>query len=132
MQQDGGGSVYLRLSTRQIEQPERDISSLKSDIIKGAYWAVEPEDGAEFALVYTGVLAPEAKAAFEQIKEDIPGAGLLAVTSADMLHADWMAQIKKTSTLQANEPAHIERLLGKLAPTAGMVTLVDGAPGYFL
>ena len=41
MQKDYGGSIfiYLRLTTRPLEQPKRQLTdNLKNDIINGAYW----------------------------------------------------------------------------------------------
>src|ERR1700754_4916324 len=38
-----GGSVYLRLSTRPVEQPQRAIPpALERDMINGAYWLRKP------------------------------------------------------------------------------------------
>jgi len=120
MQADDGGSIYLRLSTRSLQQPERDITDLAEDIVKGAYWQVAPQAGAPLAIVYSGAVAPEAMAAHAEIVEDIPGAGLLAVTSPDILHKDW-------GSSRAGE-AHINSLLDRLAPNAAIVTVLDGAP----
>lgn len=120
MQRDDGGSVYLRLSTRALEQPKRGMADdLRSDILKGGYWQVEPEGGAELAIIYTGAVAPEALAAFETIREDIPGAGLLAVPSADVLQKGW---------LNARSESHVHKLLSRLGKGAGLVTVLDGAP----
>lgn len=122
MQAEAGGSVYLRLSTRMIDQPQRqgNISALASDVIEGAYWLREPSPGAELAIAYTGALAPEALAAYEQVLEDVPGAGLLAVTSADRLYTDWQNS--------SPQQGHAERLLSALAPDAALVTVLDGHP----
>ena len=124
-----GGSSYLRLSTRSLEQPDREMSpDLASDILAGAYWRRKPADGAEIAIAYCGAIAPEAMSAFEQLVEDVPGAGLLAVTSPDVLHTDWMATTRAPWTGEAGAESHIERLLRPLAPQAGLVTVIDGAP----
>ena len=121
MQRPDGVSVYLRLSTRALDQPERPRSdAFTRDLIEGAYWQVEPEPGAELAVVYSGVVAPEAMDAFEQMLEDIPGAGLLAVPSPDRLHRGWSAR--------AGGGSHVEQLLARLAPNAGLVTVIDGPP----
>lgn len=123
MQADDGGSVYLRLSTRVLDQPQRTLTpELRADILAGAYWLKPPAPGAELAVVYTGVIAPEAQHAIAELAEDIPGIGLLAVTSADRLHADWMAASRN------GRPARIERLLAPLAPDAALVTVLDGHP----
>ena len=124
-----GGSVYLRLSTRPVDQPERAMGEdLREGVISGGYWLAEPAPGAELAIVFTGAVAPEALEAHRQILEDIPGAGLLAITSADRLNAGWHAAERAR---QAGDPAaraQIERLLGRLAPDAALITLIDGHP----
>ena len=131
-----GGSVYLRLSTRALAQPDRAVGdALRQNIVDGAYWLKAPADGAELALVYTGAVAPEAVAAWEALAEDIPGAGLLAVTSADRLNAGWAAAQRArqgatpmTGSSPPDALSHIENLLAPLAPDAGLVTVIDGHP----
>ncbi|MBM3502487.1 MAG: transketolase [Alphaproteobacteria bacterium] len=122
MQDEDGGSVYLRLSTRTIEQPERDFSMIEGDVLKGAYWQVPPASGASLAIVYSGAVAPEAVDAHRQILEDIPGAGLLAVPSPDLVHAGWRATRSEAGR------SHVETLLAPLARDASLVTVLDGAP----
>ena len=91
MQADDGGSVYLRLSTRNIAQPERTLTAAdRTAITTGAYWLAPPAQAADLAIVYAGAVAPEAVAAHAALLDDIPGAGLLAVTSPDRLHGDWL------------------------------------------
>ena len=78
LQDDDGGSVYLRLSTRPIDQPGREMTpELREAIVRGGYWLVPPGPEAELAIVCSGVVAPEAIEAHAQVREDIPGAGLL-------------------------------------------------------
>ena len=122
LQDEAGGSVYLRLSTRPLEQPRRRLDGLADDIVAGGYWLKPPAPGAELAIAYTGAVAQEALAAHEMLLEDIPGAGLLAVTSADRLHADWLAG------LRGGETSAVARLLAPLAEDAALVTLIDGHP----
>jgi pyruvate dehydrogenase E1 component len=128
MQADGGSSVYLRLTTRVIEQVARDSRAWEDDAIAGAYWLREPSGAAEAAIAFCGAVAPEAMAAWEALSDDIPGLGLLAVTSPDRLHRDWSAQRAARWTGKAQGPSHIERLLGALGPDAGLVTVLDGSP----
>ena len=73
-------------------------------------------------------MAPEAIAAFEQVLEDIPGAGLLAVTSADRLNAGWHAELAAVRAGHPVEPCLARRLLAPLAPDAALVTVLDGHP----
>ncbi len=128
MQADDGGSVYLRLSTRPIEQPKRSTDAdLEAAIIDGAYWEIEPDPSAEVAIVYSGAVAPEARAAVDALREDVPGVGLLAVPSADRLQAGWHeAKAARREGTAAEAP--IERLLGALSPDAALVTVIDGHP----
>ena len=124
-----GGSVYFRLSTRPIDQPSRSLDdALTRDIILGGYWLRPPAPGAELAIVYTGVVAPEAIAAHDQVLEDVPGAGLLAVTSADRLNAGWHAAERARQAGRVSARSHVERLLAPLAADAGLVTVIDGHP----
>jgi pyruvate dehydrogenase E1 component len=128
MQAPDGESVYLRLTTRTVTQVERPDESWKAGAVAGGYWLRAPAEGAEAALVYSGALAPEALAAWEALKDDVPGLGLLAVTSPDLLHRGWSARAAARWKGKGAEPSQVERLLAPLSPTAGLVTLLDGAP----
>ena len=122
-----GESTYLRLSTRSIDQVERDGGDWKQGALNGGYWLKEPGQNAEAAIVAMGALMPEALAAWDELSADIPGLGLLAVTSPNLLHRGWVAaQAKRWGG--AREPSHVEQLLSRLAPGAGLVTLCDAAP----
>jgi pyruvate dehydrogenase E1 component len=79
-------------------------------------------------LAYCGVTAPEAAAALDMLADDIPGAGLLAVTSPDWLHAGWRAAGLARRKGQPHAESHVEKLLGALAPQARIVTVQDGHP----
>ncbi len=128
MQADGGSSVYLRLTTRQIEQQPRADGAWEAGAIAGAYWLREPAPGASAAIAYSGAVAPEALGAWEALQDDLPGLGLLAVTSSDRLHRDWSAARAARWNRGSRTPSHIETLLGQLAPGAGLVTVLDGSP----
>ncbi|HET9399278.1 MAG TPA: transketolase [Sphingomicrobium sp.] len=122
-----GESTYLRLSTRSVAQVERTDEAWKAGALNGAYWLREPSGGAEAAIVAMGALVPEALAAWEELSVDLPGLGLLAVTSPDLLHRGWTAaQAKRWQG--GREPSHVETLLSRLRPGAGLVTLCDAAP----
>ncbi|WP_234703220.1 transketolase [Sphingobium chlorophenolicum] len=129
MQKAEGSSVYLRLSTRSIPQITRTDADWEADAIKGGYWLRKPAAGSEAALVFTGAIAPEALAAWELLAEDMPGLGLLNVTSPDLLHRGWSARRAARWTDKNAAPSHVETLLSALAPGAGLVTVIDGSPG---
>jgi pyruvate dehydrogenase E1 component len=128
MQAEDGESIYLRLTTRSIDQVARGDDGWKAGAIAGGYWLRAPAPGAEAALVYVGALAPEALAAWEVLKDDVPGLGLLAVTSPDLLHRGWSARMAGRWNGAATTPSHVETLLAPLSRAAGLVTLIDGAP----
>ncbi|MDP7340177.1 MAG: hypothetical protein QF786_12735, partial [Vicinamibacterales bacterium] len=125
IQADNGGAVYLRLSTRPLTQPRRELTpNARCEIVDGGYWLVPPAPGAELAFVVSGAVVSEAHEAHRHIVEDIPGAGLLVVTSAGRLQQDWMRGSKTGDV----EQTHVHELLRPLAPTAGLVTVLDGHP----
>ncbi|MDZ3832816.1 MAG: transketolase [Sphingopyxis sp.] len=128
MQRPDGSSVYLRLSTRSIAQVERADDHWEADALRGGYWLREPGPGADAAIVFTGVVAPEALAAWEALADDIAGLGLLNITSPDLLHRDWSAARAARWNKAPAAPSHAERLLSALAPGAGLVTVIDGSP----
>jgi pyruvate dehydrogenase E1 component len=128
LQADDGGSVYLRLTTRSIAQVARDDDAWEADALRGGYWLKRPAEGAEAAIVFTGVIANEALAAWESLAEDLPGLGLLAVTSPDLLHRGWSTARAARWTGQSAGTSHVETLLAPLAANAGLVTVIDGAP----
>src|ERR1700761_4004243 len=132
MQQPKGSSIYLRLSTRSLAQPERTLSAAQQvDIVAGGYWYATPESEADIAIVCMGAVTPEAIAAHRSIAKDFAGAGLLVLTSPDRLHADWLAAQRnrgRPAGLPDRTPAPIERLLGALSRDARIVTVMDGHP----
>ena len=126
---DHGGSVYLRLSTRPVEQVKRTLSGeTKQGVIDGAYWMREPGPNCEVVVAYCGVIAPEAIEAVGLMAEDRRDIGLLAVTSPDRLHAGWMAATRAREAGLVHARAHIERLFAGLTRDCGLVTVIDGHP----
>ena len=122
-----GESTYLRLSTRSIDQVERSDDDWRAGAIAGGYWLREPAAGADAAIVAMGAVMPEALAAWEELSQDVPGLGLLSVTSPDLLHRGWSAA-QAARWKGRPKHSHIERLLARLSPSAGLVTLADAAP----
>src|SRR5262249_28811400 len=91
LQAEAGGSVYLRLTTRNVAQVERTGDAWREDALKGAYWLREPAPGSEAAIAFCGAVAPEVQAAAEALADDLPGLGVLNVVSPGLLHRDVMA-----------------------------------------
>ena len=128
MQLPDGSSVYPRLSTRSTTQLERPDDRWEESAIKGGYWLKQPAPGAEAAIIATGAILPEAIAAWEALQDDVPGIGLMVVTSPDLLHRGWSEARAARWRGGNKEPAHIAKLLAGLSPTAGLVTVIDGSP----
>ena len=128
MQAEEGGSVYLRLSTRSIVQQDRKNDAWREDALKGGYWLRQPAEGAQAALVFSGALAPEALEAYRALKEDLPGLGLLNVTSPDLLSRGFTAARSARWSGEGSAECHADRLLAPLADGARLLTLIDGSP----
>jgi pyruvate dehydrogenase E1 component len=120
-----GGSVYLRLTTRSLEQPAlRASPAFAKAVIDGAYWWREPGPNADAVIVYQGCVAPEALEAAGRIGEDRRDIGVLAVTSADRLNAAWNASFRDP----CREPSPVETLLRQVPRGATLFTVIDGHP----
>jgi pyruvate dehydrogenase E1 component len=113
-----GGSVYLRLSTRSLAQPQREMTAaLAADVVAGGYWLRRPGANAQVVVAVSGAVTPEAIEAVGLMAEDRRDVGLLCVTSADRLYAGWAAG-----------ESHVERLMAAVPAGAGVVTVLDGHP----
>jgi pyruvate dehydrogenase E1 component len=123
----GGGSVYLRLSTRPLEQPRRSADAIREGVIDGAYWLRPPGPACEVVIAYQGTVATEAIAAAASLAEGRRDVGILAVTSADRLNAGWQAA--QTARIHGRPgQSHIETLLAPVPRDALLVTVIDGHP----
>jgi pyruvate dehydrogenase E1 component len=129
LRDETGGSVYLRLSTRPIDQLKREMTDeLRHQIVDGAYWMRKPGPNCQVVVAYTGAIAPEAIEAIGLMGEDRRDVGLLAVTSADRLNAGWTAAQRARERGLVHARSHIERLLDDVPPHAGIVTVLDSHP----
>ena len=129
LRDETGGSVYLRLSTRPVEQIKREMTAeLRQQIVDGAYWLRKPGPNCQVVVAYTGAVAPEAIEAVGLMAEDRRDVGLLAVTSADRLNAGWTAAQRARERGLVHARSHIERLLADVPPHCGIVTVIDGHP----
>ena len=124
IQREDGGSVYFRLSTRPLDQPERtlDAGARRGDR-RRRYWLREPAPGAELAIAYCGAVAAEAIAAHDGDRRGHAGrraaGGHLARAAAPRLAGGAGAPAR---------PVRAERLLARLRPGAALVTVTDGHP----
>ena len=123
LQAPDGGAVYLRLTTRPVTQPARPMTSvLIEQVIEGAYWLEPPDSRTDVVIVACGAVVPEAMEARLQLIDDMPGVGILVVTSPGRLEHGWRAAETHGTT------CHIARLLEEVPDAAGLVTVIDGHP----
>ena len=126
---DEGGSVYLRLSTRVLDQLGRSLTpDLTREIIAGGYWLSAPGPSTRVVLAYQGTVSVEAITAAGLMSEDRHGIGVLAITSADRLFAEWRRGQHHRTDGRLSAPSHIEKLLAPVPRDALIVTIIDGHP----
>jgi pyruvate dehydrogenase E1 component len=131
LRDETGGSVYLRLSTRPVEQlgvKARDDAGFVRGVIDGAYWLREPGPNCEVVIAYQGCVAPEAIEAAGRIGNDRRDIGVLAVTSADRLNSGWTAARRARARGHAWATSQIERLMSDVPRNATLITVTDGHP----
>jgi pyruvate dehydrogenase E1 component len=129
LRDETGGAVYLRLSTRPLEQVlRRDDPGFAQGVLDGAYWLRPPGPNAEVVIAYQGCVAHEAIAAAGRIAETRRDIGVLAVTSADRLNAGWTAARRARARGDQGASSLAERLLGPLPPHCRLITVIDGHP----
>lgn len=126
---DEGGSVYLRLSTRALDQLGRALTpDLARDIIAGGYWLSPPGPSTRVILAYQGTVSAEAITAAGLMSEDRQGVGVLAITSSDRLYSDWRRSQHHRHDGRLSTPAHVTNLLAPIPRDALIVTIIDGHP----
>jgi pyruvate dehydrogenase E1 component len=127
LQAEDGGAVYLRLSTRKVEQPEREMSpELRQSILNGGYWLVPPRQDTSHAIVAMGAVVVEAVAAQESLAKRGAASALLVVTSPDRLARGWYTSANSKSGAPPTD--YLRRLFLELPPRATLVTVADGHP----
>ena len=117
LQRADGGSVYLRLSTRSIDQPRRTLDPVLAT--QGGYWLRVPGEQADLAVISVGAVTPEAIEAVARLGERHPRIGLMVITSTDILHRGW---------LKTPGASVIDGLLNPLRRNSALVTVTDGHP----
>jgi pyruvate dehydrogenase E1 component len=128
IQAEQGASTYLRLSTRVIAQPERGDDAWRQgrDRRRLLAAAAGPRGATGHRLCRRP--GPRGPGRLRRGAGGRAGRGLLAVTSADVLHRDWTAAGRSRWTDGGPRVSTIETLLAPLSREAGLVTVIDGAP----
>jgi pyruvate dehydrogenase E1 component len=129
LRDETGGSVYLRLSTRPLEQVlRRDDPGFAQGVIDGAYWLRPPGPNADVVIAYQGCVAPEAIAAAGRMAGARRDVGVLAITSADRLNAGWTAAQRARARGNRSALSLIERTMAALPAHCTLITVTDGHP----
>lgn len=132
-----GDSLYLRLSTRPIDQSpfatclaNGDADRLRDDVLAGGYRLREPAGGpAEVVLAACGPVLPEVVAAAEQLEEEGLAVVVIDLTSPDRLYRGWR-EATRAATVEARTAAPTFHLASLLAPherRLPIVTVHDAA-----
>jgi pyruvate dehydrogenase E1 component len=133
-----GESMYLRLSTRPIDQaPFAAVRAAKGDevlrdeVLAGGYRLVEPNDNApcDVQLVASGPVVAEAVAAADLLAGEGVNAGVIDVTSLDRLYRGWRRSLQEAarSGEVAPDSFHLARLLPSAERSVALVTIHDAA-----
>jgi len=131
LRDETGGSVYLRLTTRQLEQVRwsaRDDETFRQGVIDGGYWLRKPGPNCEIVIAYQGCVAPEAIKAAGRIGNNRRDIGVLAVTSADRLNSGWTAARRARARGNKSARSQIERLMEQVPRDCTLITVTDGHP----
>ncbi|MBN9887067.1 1-deoxy-D-xylulose-5-phosphate synthase N-terminal domain-containing protein [Salipiger abyssi] len=129
LRDETGGAVYLRLTTKPLEQPGKRVDdAFRQGAIDGAYWLRKPGPNCSVVIAYQGSVADEAIAAAGMIGEHRRDVGVLAVTSADRLNAGWTAAQRERARGNPAATSHVESLLAELPSHCSIVTVIDGHP----
>ena len=137
MQDPDGESLYLRLSTKPIDQrPFTEFvqrvgeDAAHADVVRGAYRLREPGSSTDRVILATcGAMVPETLAAAEVLEtEEGVSATVLVPHRPDRLYHDWRAA--RTRPLEDGRPpgeSHLARLVTGQEQGVPVVTVLDGA-----
>jgi pyruvate dehydrogenase E1 component len=131
-----GGSLYLRLSTRPIDQrpfalaAERiGAEALRADVLAGGYRLREPEGSAAVVLAACGPLLPEVLTAAGALDAEGAPALVLDLTSPDRLYRGWRDELRGAArgARPASATHHLAALLRPGERALPIVTVHDAA-----
>jgi pyruvate dehydrogenase E1 component len=138
MQEPEGEALYLRLSTKPIDQEPftalvkaRGEDAVRADVLAGGFWLRAPEAYQDAVILATcGAMTPEVLAAAELLAAD-EGivAGVLCLSTPSRLYREW--RVKRLTHLRdlaaTREPSHLDRLVPHDLRRLPIVTVIDGA-----
>lgn len=137
-----GESLYLRLSTRPVDQSPftaaRDRigeSVLRDHVLAGGYRLIEPDpslgaDAPQVIIASCGAVLPEAVHAARQLADEGVAATVLDLASPDRLYRDWRGALQTASRTARPvdiESLHLASLITPAERSATIVTVHDAA-----
>jgi pyruvate dehydrogenase E1 component len=130
-----GESLYLRLSTRPIDQSpfaaaaHRRGDALRADVLAGGYRLHEPKDRAAVVIAACGAVMPEVLAAAELLDSEELPALVLDLTSSDRLYRAWRGGLRTAGrgACAAAGDHHLATLLADDERGLPIVTVHDAA-----
>ncbi|MGI9644764.1 MAG: transketolase-like TK C-terminal-containing protein, partial [Ilumatobacteraceae bacterium] len=130
-----GTSLYLRLSTRSIDQApfaaatERLGPGIRADVLAGGYRLRDPDRPADVVLATCGAVTPEVLAAADRLDKEGVSATVLDLTSPDRLFQGWRGSLRDAASAATLPTAdhHLDHMLLRRERTLPIVTVHDGA-----
>lgn len=134
-----GTSLYLRLSTRPIDQSpfaaaieRHGDAMLRDDVLAGGYRLREPDTSdrpPDVVLATCGAVVPEVLAAADELESEGVSVLVLDLTSADRLYRQWRSGLRDAARAAAPDghDHHLARLLRPPERRAPIVTVHDAA-----
>jgi pyruvate dehydrogenase E1 component len=131
-----GDSLYLRLSTRPIDQTPFDLAAerrgdgqLRADVLAGGYRLVEPSGDTDVVIAASGAVVPEAVAAATLLEGEGVSSLVVDITSSDRLFRGWRGELRDaTRQARPSTPAHpLANLLAAHERNVPIVTVHDAA-----
>jgi len=131
-----GESLYLRLSTRPIDQAPFDAAllrygepDLRTAVLAGGYRLREPGVGEPLVVAASGPVIPEVLAAAEELEQEGVAATVLDITSLDRVYRTWRNELSRATrnAERATTAGHLESLISPVERHAPIVTVHDAA-----
>ena len=131
-----GDALYLRLSTRPVDQEPFDAAidrigeeTLRNDVLAGGYRLREPDGAADVVFAACGPVIPEVLEASARLEQEGVQALVIDVTSADRLYRSFRRDVLE-ATRRARPPRtahHLASLLATDERSTPIVTVHDAA-----
>jgi pyruvate dehydrogenase E1 component len=137
IQEPDGEALYLRLSTKPIDQEpfgalvaRRGEEAVRADVVRGGFRLRDAGDADDRVILATcGAMVPEVLAAADALATDEGvEAAILVLSSPDRLYRGWQrARSAPVRGARSAERSHLELLLDDNERGLPVVTVIDGA-----